>query len=158
MRIASESQGEFGWYSGRLKQDSYNGDYVLAEGDDTASITGSDFLDEVWSDFTGLENDILLYGRLDAEERITGGMDFSLEGVEAAAYVLRDDYDGWNVAVSGNDLIFTNGWTSRVYEGDSLEDLDENLEGWFEEDERAEMVEEVEEVGFATDYWPWKDE
>jgi len=158
MRIASESQDKFGWYSGRLKQDGYNDEYVLAEGDDTASINGSDFLDGVWSDFAGLENDILLYGCLDAEEKITGNMDFSLKGVEAAAYVLKDDYDGWKVAASGNDLVFTNGWTDRVYSGDSLDELEENMQGWFGEEEIDEMVEEVEELGFVTDHWPWKDE
>lgn len=159
MQVNSQNNGESGWYAGVLQKDSdaYGDDgFRLTDSMRSADLEYSDFLEDVWQDFHTQDRDILLNGTLDVEERLTGGFNYSLGDVDEAAIVLVDDYDGWQIGFSGNDLIFTNEYASREYRSDDLDGLEENLGGWVESDRKDVLVETVDELGFSMDNWPWK--
>ncbi|MFB6244842.1 MAG: hypothetical protein ABEJ03_00680 [Candidatus Nanohaloarchaea archaeon] len=159
MRIGSENQGEFGWYDGELQFDSYDESYRLNQGDRSARIPGSDLLDGVFEDRVDHDVDVMLYGRLGVEERLTGNFGFELLNVDQAAAVLEEDYEGWTVGVArreeGYDLIFTEDNYSTVYRAASLEELEKELMDWFDDYEGYRNT--VEDWEWELDNWPWND-
>jgi hypothetical protein len=154
MKIGSENQGEFGWYEGDLQRDGFTGNYRVTQGMNSALVPGSSLLDEVFDVRKEHGIDVMLHGRLDVEEAITGTLGFELQSVDRAAAVLEEDYEGWTVGVSGNDLVFSEDCDYSVYEGDSIEELERNLMSWF--DDVDQYMGEVNKWNRELDSWPWK--
>jgi hypothetical protein len=158
VNISSENHGETGWYQGYLQRDSREDardDYQLAQEDmRSARISGNRLLDEVYDDIVSGGMRVMLHGEIVVEEMLTGGYDFELRDVDQAAAVLENDYQGWTVGVSGNDLVFASDGDFMVEEAESMEGLEENMKGWF--NDREEYLEQVESWEYELDNWPWK--
>ncbi len=154
MKISTANEGEIGWYNGLLKRDTQGEQYKLQQLDNTAEVLNKTLAEEVWEDSHGTGLEVIMKGRIDVEELLTGTEVFELGYVDRAGVIIEHDYDGRQVGVAGYDLVFMNGDDAVVYRNDSREGLEEDMNGWFDDEDADEYMEELESVLEAQN-WPW---
>lgn len=153
MNIEKDNEGLAGWYDGFIKKDT-SGGYQLHQIDEYAAVPDEAFAEEIWNDVhdTGLE--VMFKGILHVQELLTGSQRFELGQVDRAGILLEENYAGRKVGVSDYDLVFFDGDEEQVYSHDTVEGLKSSMEGWFDEEQVDEYMEELEPV-LKADNWPW---
>lgn len=154
MDLEASNDGVGGWYNGLLKRDAKGDHYRLQQLNSYAEIQDVDFAEEVWKDAHGTGLEVMMKGILEAEELLTGSTVLELGYVDRAGVIIEESFSGRKVGVAGYDLIFLDEDEDTVYRHDSQEELEEAIEGWFDDEEAEQYIEEL-DLLFELDGWPW---
>ncbi|WP_414837285.1 hypothetical protein ACK3SF_03390 [Candidatus Nanosalina sp. VS9-1] len=154
MKIESGNQGLKGWYDGALKKSAQEDDFELHQDDNYALIPDASMAEEAWKDIRNTGLDVIVDGVLHMQEFLTGGQRFELGQVDRTGIVLDDNYAGRKIGVSGYDLVFFDGEDERVYSNSSLDELENEMYGWFNDEQADAYMQELKPL-IDRGNWPW---
>ena len=144
---------EADWYTGSIKK-SHNG-YVFESDNREIELGEENLAEQVWEVIKKDPQQVMLFGELESEESLTGTENYEMPEPERAGYILDPDYSGRTVVVSGFDLLFIEEDDEIEYQGDSHEELRNELKGWFDDEKQDEYLEKLTELK-QEEYWPWE--
>lgn len=145
---------EADWYTGSVKNSGRG--YVFESNNEDIEIGDETLAEQVWEDMRKDPQKVMLYGEVETSESLTGSERHEMPNPEKAGYILDEDYDGKTVVVSGFDLLFIGEDGEFEYNGDSHEELRDNLTGWFDEEEQDEYLDTLVDLKLEKEHWPWE--